>query len=181
MSPTHNLPPCLLLKSNLKYWLGNQVVTPPFLKPFRKHTDLWSGQHGKGQLKQNCRRWTAIDKDKATSKPLCAKWVFTQKINRETGKPETYKARWVAKGFLQKPGIKSNELYAGIAHKDLIQVFLSLVNYLDVKCDQVNIKATFLNGKLEETVFLQPPEGSNITSDKVPHLCKSFYGLKQSP
>ena len=84
-----------------------------------------------------------------TAKPLKARWVFTRKINGETGKPETYKARWVAQGFLQKPGVDYNELYAGVAHKDSIRVSLSLVNYLDLECDQFDIKAAFLNRMLE--------------------------------
>lgn len=125
--------------------------------------------------------WDIIDRKHSTSKPLKAKWVFTRKINGETGKPDAYKARWVAKGFLQRAGIDYNELYAGVAHKDSVRVFLALVNYLDLECDQVDIKAAFLNGNLEETVFMEPPEGSPISSTQVLHLRKSLYGLKQSP
>lgn len=125
--------------------------------------------------------WDVINRDEATSKLLKAKWVYTRKLNGETGQPDAYKARWVAKGFLQKAGVDYNELYAGVAHKDSIRVFLSLVNYLNLKCDQVDIKAAFLNGKLEETVFLEPPEGSQIPALKVLHLRKSLYGLRQSP
>jgi hypothetical protein len=64
--------------------------------------------------------WSVIDRQEASSKPLRAKWVFTRKIDGETGKPSAYKARWVAKGFLQKEGVDYNELYAGVAHKDTI-------------------------------------------------------------
>jgi len=110
-----------------------------------------------------------------------ARWVFTRKIDGETGKPSAYKARWVAKGFSQIEGIDFNELFAAVAHKDSIRVFLSLVNHLDLECDQVDIKAAFLNGDLDETIYLVPPEGSNISADKVLHLRKSLYGLKQSP
>jgi hypothetical protein len=74
--------------------------------------------------------------------------------------------------------IDYNELYAGIAHKHSIRVVLSLVNYLDHECDQVHIKGAFLNGDLEETIHLEPPEGGNITADKVLLLRKSLYGLK---
>lgn len=124
--------------------------------------------------------WDVIDRPN-TKHILKAKWVFTRKIDGETGRPKAYKARWVAKGFSQTEGIDYNELYAGVAHKDSIRVFLALVNYSDLECDQVDIKAAFLNGELEETVYLEPPEGSNIPSDKVLLLRKSLYGLKQSP
>jgi len=112
---------------------------------------------------------------------LRAKWVFTRKIDGETGRPNAYKARWVAKGFSQVKGINYNELYAGVAHKDSIRVFLALVNHLDLECDQVDIKAAFLNGELDETVYLEPPEGSDVPVGKVLLLRKSLYGLKQSP
>ncbi len=82
-----------------------------------------------------------------------ARWVFTRKIDGETGKPSAYKARWVAKGFSQIEGIDFNELFAAVAHKDSIRVFLSLVNHLDLECDQVDIKAAFLNGDLDETIY----------------------------
>ena len=78
-------------------------------------------------------------------------------------------------------GVDYNELYAGVAHKDSIRVFLSLINHLDLECDQVDIKAAFLNGDLEETIYLEPPQGSDIAAAKVLLLCKSLYGLKQSP
>ncbi len=58
-------------------------------------------------------------------------------------------------------------------------VFVSLVNHLDLGCDQVDIKAAFLCGDLEETIYLPPR--NNIPADKVLHLRKSLYGFKQSP
>jgi hypothetical protein len=71
-----------------------------------------------------------------------------------------------------------------VAHKDTIRVFLSLVNYFDLECDQVDIVAAFLNGDLEETiymVYMDPPQGSDLPSNKVLRLRRSLYGLKQSP
>jgi hypothetical protein len=49
-----------------------------------------------------------------------------------------------------------------------------------MECDQVDIKAAFLNGDLEETIFLTPPEGRKIPATKVLKLRKTLYGLKQS-
>ena len=51
---------------------------------------------------------------------LKAQWVFTRKINGETGQPSAYKARWVAKGYSQVAGLDYNKLYAGVAYKDTI-------------------------------------------------------------
>ena len=74
-----------------------------------------------------------------------------------------------------------NELYAGVADKDTIQVLLALSAHFDYELDQVDIKAAFLNRELEEKIYLEPPEGSDIPAGSILRLCKSLYGLKQSP
>ena len=84
---------------------------------------------------------------------LKARWVFTRKIDGETGQPSAYKARWVAKGYSQVAGLDYNELYAGVAHKDTIRVLLALSAHFDYELDQVDIKAAFLNGELEEKII----------------------------
>jgi hypothetical protein len=65
------------------------------------------------------------------------------------GLPAGYKARWVAKGYSQLEGIDYTDLYAGVAHKDSILVFLSLVSHFNLECDQVDIVAAFLNWRAE--------------------------------
>jgi hypothetical protein len=126
------------------------------------------------------RVWDVVDRQ-SKMRVVGARWVYTRKIDGTTGLPSTYKARWVAKGYSQLEGIDYNELYAAVAHKDTIRVFLSLVNYFDLECDQVDIIAAFLNGDLEETIYMDPPQGSDLPSNKVLRLRKSLYGLKQSP
>ena len=74
-----------------------------------------------------------------------------------------------------------NKIYAAVAHKDTIQVFLSLVNYFVLECDQVDIVADFLNGGLEETIYMDLSQGSDLSSNNVLRLRKSLFGLKRSP
>lgn len=124
--------------------------------------------------------WDLVPRSSA-SRLLKARWVYTRKTDGETGLPSAYKARWVAKGYAQRAGIDYNELYAAVAHKDSVRVFLSLVNHYNYECDQVDIVAAFLNGDLEEEIYLEPPEGSDIPANQVLKLRKSLYGLKQSP
>ena len=112
---------------------------------------------------------------------LKARWVFTRKIDGETGKTAAFKARWVAKGYAQIEGIHFNDIHAWVVHKDSIRVLLALVNHHDYECDQLDIKAAFLNGELEGTIFMEPPEGSEIDKISVLQLRKSLYDLKQSP
>lgn len=112
---------------------------------------------------------------------LPGKWVLTRKIDGSTGKPSKYKARWVIKGFRQIAGQDYGDLFAAVAHKDSIRVVLSLINYLDMECDQVDIKGAFLNGDIDRELFVEPPDGSDIPANQVLRLRKSIYGLKQSP
>src|SRR6478736_3922368 len=84
--------------------------------------------------------WEVVDRQ-PNMRVVGARWVYTRKIDGNTGMPSSYKARWVAKGYSQRGGIDFNELYAAVAHKDTIRVFLSLVNHLDLECDQVDIKS----------------------------------------
>ena len=65
--------------------------------------------------------WDVIERQ-PSMRIIGAKWVYTRKIDGETGKPSAYKARWVAKGYTQIEGVDFNELYASVAHKDSIRV-----------------------------------------------------------
>lgn len=126
------------------------------------------------------RVWEVVD-ERPGMRLLDGRWVYSMKIDTETGHPTTPKARWVARGFRQVKGLDYNELHASVAHKDSLRAFLALVNYLDLECDQVDITAAFLNGKIEEEIYVRPPEGSGISSGQVCKLKSTLYGLKQSP
>jgi hypothetical protein len=118
---------------------------------------------------------------RTNQRTLSGKWVYTRKINGDTGKPEAFKARFVVRGFQQRQGQDYGELFASVAHKDSIRVFLSIVNHLDLECDQVDIVGAFLNGDIDRELFIEPPQGSSIPANQVLRLRKSLYGLKQSP
>ncbi|GAA0171589.1 transmembrane signal receptor [Lithospermum erythrorhizon] len=108
------------------------------------------------------------------------KWVFTVKYN-EKGEIERYKARLVAKGFTQTYRIDYNETFAPVAKLNTVSVLLSLAANLDGELQQLDIKNTFLNGELEEEVYMIQPPGFEDKTNKVCKLKKSLYGLKQSP
>jgi hypothetical protein len=112
---------------------------------------------------------------------LDGKWVYTQKIDGETGEPGKFKARWVVKGYEQVEGLDYGELFASVSNKDTFRVFLAMVCHEDYECDQVDVNAAFLNADLEEEVYMHPPEGSDIPRGKVLRLRKALYGLKQAP
>ncbi|RVW52456.1 Retrovirus-related Pol polyprotein from transposon RE1 [Vitis vinifera] len=115
-------------------------------------------------------------------KPVGCKWIFTVKYKAD-GNVDRYKARLVAKGFTQSYGIDYQETFAPVAKLNTVRVLLSLAANLDWSLHQLDVKNAFLNGDLEEEVYMDIPVGLETTSNfnKVCRLRKSLYGLKQSP
>lgn len=114
-------------------------------------------------------------------KPMGCKWVFTTKF-RADGSLERYKARLVAKGFTQTYSVGYLKTFALVAKLSSIRVLLTIAVNLDRPLQQLDVKNAFLNGQLEEEVYMDPPPGfEGMYKSKVCRLRRSLYGLKQSP
>ncbi|GKD82490.1 retrovirus-related pol polyprotein from transposon TNT 1-94 [Tanacetum coccineum] len=111
-----------------------------------------------------------------------SKWVFRNKRD-ETGIVIKNKARLVAQGYNQQEGIGYDETFAPVARIEAIKIFFSFATYMNFIVYQMDVKSTFLNGKLKEEVYVKQPLG--FESNKFPnHVCKldkALYGLKQAP
>ena len=112
-------------------------------------------------------------------KPVGSKWVFKRKLNPD-GTIERYKARLVAKGYGQQYGVDYDETFAPMAKFNSIRVLLSIGAILNLEIQQMDVKSAFLNGRLDEDVYMDVPEGLDAGADKVCRLVRSLYGLKQS-
>ena len=107
------------------------------------------------------------------------KWIFKTKRNAK-GEVEKYKARLVAKGYKQQYGIDYEEVFAPVARLETVRLLISLAAQMKWKILQINIKSIFLNGVLEEEVYIQQPIGFIIyeQKDKVYKLKRALYELK---
>ena len=114
-------------------------------------------------------------------KAIGCRWVFKTKKDSE-GNIERHKARLVAKGFTQREGIDYRETFSPVSKKDSLRVILALVAHFDLELHQMDVKTAFLNGDLEEEVYMKQPEGflSSVGEHLVCKLNKSIYGLKQA-
>ena len=85
---------------------------------------------------------------------VTSKWIYKIKHVAD-GSIEKYKARFVAHGFSQKEGIDYDETFAPVARYTTIRMVISLAAVLGWKLHQMDVKTTFLNGKVEEEVCLE--------------------------
>jgi hypothetical protein len=120
--------------------------------------------------------WTLVDLPKGRT-AIGSKWVF--KIKTDTEGKVLYKARLVAQGFTQERGEDYELVFAPVARPTSFRILLTLAGCLNMKVRQFDVKTAFLNGVLDEEIYMKPPQGFEST-DKVLKLQKSLYGLKQA-
>ncbi|POM58686.1 LOW QUALITY PROTEIN: Hypothetical protein PHPALM_36636 [Phytophthora palmivora] len=116
--------------------------------------------------------WVLVSPPKGR-KILSSRWVFVVKYTG-TGEIDRFKARLVIKGFLQEFGIAYNEIFSPVIKDGAL---------LDLEVHQMDVKTAFLNGYLEEEIYMAQPEGFKTPGKEhlVCKLLKSLYGLKQAP
>jgi hypothetical protein len=125
--------------------------------------------------------WEVVPRPEGKS-VFTSKWLFKIK-HAIDGSIEKYKARFVARGFSQKEGIDYDETFAFVARYTSIRTIISLASILGWKLHQMDVKTRFLNGQVEEEVYIEQPEGF-VIHRKESHVCKlrkTLYGLKQTP
>ncbi|CAI7743542.1 unnamed protein product [Closterium sp. NIES-54] len=113
-------------------------------------------------------------------KAITSKWLFKIKSDAD-GKIERYKSRLVAKGYQQKEKVDYKELFAPVVKPTTLRSLLAGAAIKGWEVKQMDVTTAFLNGVLEEEIFMAQPEGFDDGSGRVLRLKKALYGLKQAP
>ena len=151
--------------------------------------DFWQRAMTKefGSLEDNG-TWELVDLPSGRS-AIKNRWVYVtmpitggETKGHVRGNDKDYKARLVAKGFTQIAGIDYEETFAPVVRLDSLRLLLSLAATYDWEIHHVDIKSAYLNGLLDEEIYMEQPKGFEIPGkeDKVCRLRKAIYGLKQA-
>jgi hypothetical protein len=110
---------------------------------------------------------------------LGSKWVWKAKLD-ENGKFKLARARLVCQGHRQRNGIDFNEVFAPTVKWTTLKLGIAMSTILGWEIYQYDIDTAFLEAKLEEDLFMKPPEGLDCSPDDVCKLQRSLYGTKQA-
>ena len=114
-------------------------------------------------------------------KPLGASGSLRQRKTRRETLKDIKQDSWT-KGSLKGKESTTRRPFLPVSRKDSLRVIMALVAHFDLKLHQMDVKTDFLNGKLEEEVYMKQPKGfsSSAGDHLVCKLKKSIYGLKQT-
>jgi hypothetical protein len=124
--------------------------------------------------------WELIDLPPGKNVVDC-KWIFTVKTDLKTNKKKC-KARLVARGFTQIPGVDYNETFSPVVKHATIRLLIAFATLFDFDIDQMDVRAAYLHGDIDTEILMKQPEGFT-TGDPRKRVCrlkKALYGLKQS-
>ena len=125
--------------------------------------------------------WKLVPKPKNRT-IIGTKWVYRNKMD-EVGIVTRNKAILVAKGYSHQEGIDFDVTFEPVARPEAIRIFLAFAAHANLKVYQMDVKSAFLNGELEEEVYVQQPPGFEDPNfhDFVYRLLKELFGLKKAP
>ena len=114
----------------------------------------------------------------AGRRAIGCRWVF---VIKDSTSPPTYKARLVAQGFRQVYGLDYFETFSPVVRYESIRILFALASQFKLIIHQMDVTTAFLNGSLDEEIYMKVPDGVEAPAGMVCKLQKSLYGLKQAP
>jgi hypothetical protein len=112
--------------------------------------------------------WKIVPRPKSKD-VVSSKWLYKIK-HVDDGSVEKYKARFVARGFSQKEGIDYEKTFSPVARDTLVRTIIALAAKMKWKLHQMDVKTTFLNGVIEDEVYIEQPQGFELEDGKN-HVC----------
>ncbi|HEV7736915.1 MAG TPA: reverse transcriptase domain-containing protein [Chlamydiales bacterium] len=145
----------------------------------RPDFQIWKEAMDK-ELEQHEKRgtWSLVDLPEGREAVGC-RWVYATKTDSD-GNFASAKARLVAQGMTQIPGIDYFDITSPVARFDSLRIFLAVVNHLNYELEMMDVKGAYLNAKLEEEIYLKQPPGYEDGTNRVLLLLLALYGLKQA-
>ena len=162
-----------------------EALEPPSLAVARKSPDWPAWEKAIREeldVLQAAETWETVS-EPAGANIIDSKWVFRAKKDA-AGVVVRYKARLVAQGFSQVPGVDYFDTFAPVACLASIRTVLAIAAAEDLEIHQIDIKGAYLNGELtnDEKIYMKQPLGYPVSPNlgEVCRLKKSLYGLKQA-
>lgn len=133
---------------------------------------------------QSLQTWLLTNQIDNYAKPLNAKWVYAYKEDWNTGLLIRFKARLVAAGHTQRPGIDYTETFSPVVKIQSVRLMIALALMMGLDIEQLDIQTAYLHGTLKERQFMRMPQGyTQHDENRKPLMClliHSLYGLHQA-
>jgi len=113
---------------------------------------------------------------------VTSRWLYKTKYAAD-GNIEKHKARSVVRGFSQIEGADYDETFTPVVRYTYIRSIIDIAAEMGWRIHQMDVKTVFLNGFIEEEVYIEQPQGFEVLG-RESHVCllrKALYGLKQAP
>jgi len=144
---------------------------------------------------ERLKSWTVVDRVPDGRKPITSRLVLQRKLNADGGH-DRYKARLVAHGFKQQPGVDFVRTYAPLVSMSTVRLVLSFAAVRDYEVHKLDVVAAFLESRIKEEIYLQLPVGFSVVVESEPQeglvaytgerdpvyvrVLRSLYGLRQA-
>ena len=122
--------------------------------------------------------WT-IKKCPPGERVIGGRWIYSLKQDKD-GEISQYKARCVARGFSQIPGIDYYDTYAPTTRLTSVRMLMHISVQYDLIVHQMDVKTAYLNANIDVDIFIEQAKGFEEGKSDICHLNKSIYSLKQS-
>ncbi|UOH83756.1 hypothetical protein LQV05_006493 [Cryptococcus neoformans] len=125
--------------------------------------------------------WSEVSQVPDGRKLVGCKWVFKRKLDAD-GNVAKYKARLVAQGFFQQPGLDYEATFAPVSRSTTFRLLMTIAATYDLELHQADVEGAYLNGDLDRDIFMRVPKGYTPQNPGTTalKLNKTIYGLKQS-